>query len=534
MDTSLFCSLLEIDHETFKKQLNKNWSSVKYHKSLPFIFMDKVRPEIFARFQEHLFKFPGFKPSIRSIRSYPHENAAHVLGYLGEVSQKTINDSDGLYGPGDYIGQSGLEKYYEPVLKGKKGIKHIIKDNLGREVEAFNEGKMDEKSLDGSDIYCGLDLSLQAYGEKLLKNKKGSIVAIEPSTGEILCYISSPTYDPNVLNLDENRGEAFQALLNDDINKPFLDRSVSAKYPPGSIFKPILALISFQEGITRPFTTVPCNGYYEYNTFRYKCRNHPHTSNVKIALTHSCNSYFFDMIRKVLEVESYSTPGKGLNLLNGYLNKFGLGKQLGIDNSYESPGFLPTPTYYNRLYASEVNGWKSTYVMSIGIGQGELELTTLQMANLAAILANKGYYYTPHLVKGFSNTQFDLEPRFKTKNYVGIDSIHFKNIEIGMENVIKYGTGFAAKTPNIEMAGKTGTSQNSHGEDHSVFFAYAPVNNPKIAIAVYVENAGGGGTVAAPIGGLMIEQYINKEIMPFSKNKEETILNIDLISKPEL
>ncbi len=533
MDTSLFCELLEIDRITFEENLKKNWKSPKWHKSIPFTFMTKIKPEVFARFQEHLFRFPGFLPNVRSIRSYPHTNAAHLLGYLGEVNQKIINDSEGIYQPGDYIGQSGLEKSYETHLRGVKGVKHIITDNLGREVASFNEGTLDKAAEPGVDIITSIDFELQKYGEHLMQNKRGSIVAIEPSTGEILCSVSSPGYDPNLLNLDQDRGKAFQDLLNDNINKPFLDRTVLAKYPPGSIFKPILSLIAYEEDIFSPWKAVSCPGYYEYNTFRYKCHPHPHPSNVKIALTHSCNSYFFDMVRDVIELEGYYKPGRGLNKMSIHLNNFGLGRKLGIDNSYENPGFIPTSNYYDRLYANEVNGWKSTYIMSIGIGQGELELTTLQMANLAAILANRGTYITPHLVKDFSQEGIDLEPMYMIPQSTGVDSAHFEQINKGLEWVVKYGTGINASVPRTKVAGKTGTSENSHGKDHSVFFAFAPVDNPKIAIAVYVENAGFGADFAAPIAGLMMEKYLNREISPFSTIKEEKVLALNLIDQPQ-
>ena len=532
MDTTLFCQLLEIDQETFKKNIEKNWASQKYHKSIPFTFLSKVKPEIFAKFQEHIYRFPGFLTNIRSIRSYPHKNAAHLLGYLGEVDQITLNKTEGIYVGGDYIGKSGIEKKYEEVLRGEKGVRHVITDNLGRVVESFNKGELDKKAVPGTNIITSIDFDLQKYGEELMQGKKGSIVAIEPQTGEILCSISAPNYNPNVLNLDENRSQAFDELR-DDVNKTLLDRTVSAKYPPGSIFKPILSLIAYQEGITSPFKGVSCPGYYEYNTFRYKCHEHPYPSNVSIALTHSCNSYFFDMIRKTLEVNGYNKPGEGLDMLNDYLYKFGLGRKLGIDNAIESTGNIPTTNYYNRKYANEINGWKSTYVMSIGIGQGELELTTVQMANLAAIIGNKGKFYTPHIVKNFSNPSVQLEPKYKTINDVGIDEEHFEQVIRGMEYVISWGTGTKAKVPGVRVAGKTGTSQNPHGEDHSVFFAFAPIDDPQIAIAVYIENAGFGSDYAAPIAGLMMEKYLKKEISKISKYKEEQVLSIQLIEIPE-
>ncbi len=533
MDTTLFCQLLEIEVDVFKKNIEKNWASPKYHKSIPFTFLAKVKPEVFAKFQEHIYRFPGFLANVRSIRSYPHQNAAHLLGYLGEVDQITLNKNKEIYVGGDYIGKSGLEKKYEETLRGKKGVRHVITDNLGRVVESFNKGELDQKAKPGINIITGIDFELQKYGEELMQGKRGSIVAIEPATGEILCAISAPGYDPNLLNLDEDRGKAFDELR-DDVNKTLLDRTVLAKYPPGSIFKPILSLIAFQEGITGPYRGVSCPGYYEYNTFRYKCHDHPYPSNVGIALTHSCNSYFFDMIRKTLEVNGYNKPGEGLQMLDNYLNKFGLGQALGIDHPTESAGFIPTPAFYNRMYANEVNGWKSTYVMSIGIGQGELELTTVQMANLAAIIANKGKYITPHLVKSYNDPGMNIDPKYQSVKDVGIDEEHFAPVIRGMENVLNWGTGTKARVPGVRVAGKTGTSENPHGEDHSVFFAFAPIDDPKIAIAVYIENAGFGSDFAAPIAGLMMEKYIHKKISEKSKYKEEQVLSIQLIEEPEI
>ncbi len=528
IDTQLFCTLLEIDKETFSKNLDKNWRSNRYSKSTPFVFLSKIDPEIFSRFQEYLHEFQGFYPSIRNIRSYPHSSAGHVLGYMGEVDQKILTDSS-TYQLGDYIGKTGLEKTYENLLRGEKGHRFVLKDNFGREVASLDKGKLDSFPTSGSDLVSTLDLDLQAYGEELMQGKRGSIIAIEPSTGEILCMISAPNYDPNDLKLGSQRGEAFKKLYQDSINKPFLDRAINAKYPPGSIFKPILSLIAFQEGVSYPSKYVPCKGYYQYKTFKYKCHEHSPTGNVKIALQHSCNSYFFSMVRDLIEIEGFDSPEIGLTKLNNYLDKFGLGRSLGLDHFNETKGFVPTPAFYNKLYDDPYSRWKSTYIMSIGIGQGELELTTLQMANLAAILANRGHYFTPHLIKGSGDLSFRIHPKYKRKNYVGIDLKHFEPVLEGMRRAVQYGTGFKANVPGIEILGKTGTSQNPFGEDHSVFFAFAPADDPKIAIAVYVENAGFGGDIAAPIAGLMIEKYIKGETTPFMKNTEAFILAKNLL-----
>jgi len=326
MDTNLFCSLLEIDKPFFKSSINKNWRDKRYHKSLPTTFMSKISPEKYSKFQEQLFRFPGFYPLNRSIRAYPHQSAPHLLGYLGEADLKQINAEGSDYVRGDFVGKSGLEKKYENLLKGKKGVEFLIRDVIGREVSAFNDGKLDSLSQEGINLTSTIDLELQTYCEELMVNKRGSIVAIEPSTGEILSMVSSPFYDPNQLNLDEDRGKAFKALLSDKIQKPLLDRSLSAKYPPGSIFKPILSLISLQEGVFSANKTVACPGHYEYRTFKFGCHQHTTANSVKAAIMHSCNSYFFEMVRKLVEKEGYNNPEIGLNILRSHLHDFGLGR----------------------------------------------------------------------------------------------------------------------------------------------------------------------------------------------------------------
>lgn len=532
MDTTLFCDLLDITKETFLENIEKNWNDRRYHRSLPFTFLSKINPEKYSRFQEHLFRFPGFYPVIRNIRAYPHQNAAHILGYLGEVDMAILKDQEDTYQAGDYIGIKGLEKQYEELLRGTKGTKFILRDNVGREVSSFAGGDLDSVALEGVDIKTSIDLELQKYCESLMENKRGSIVAIEPGTGEILTMLSSPSYDPNLLNLDEDRGRAFKVLTSDKIQKPLLDRSVSARYPPGSIFKPILSLIAFQEGVTGPYQTVPCDGDYHYRTFDYGCHRHATPFNVKIALENSCNSYFFSMVRKLIEKEGFNNPEIGLNILRRHLYDFGLGNQLGVDLNNEVKGFVPTPEYYNGLYKRQRVDWKSTYIMSIGIGQGELELTTLQMANLAAILANRGSFYIPHIVKGFKDDRFQIDSKYLNPRYVKIDPEHFDPVIDGMERVISRGTGHRARVPNIKICGKTGTSQNPHGKDHSVFFAFAPRENPTIAIAVYIENAGFGGDIAAPIAGLAIEKYIKGEVR--RKSVEAGIMAINLVAQDTL
>lgn len=534
MDTLEFCSLLNIDKKTFIENLNKDWSSPQFSKSIPFVFLSKVSPEQFAIFQEHMYKFPGFYASERSIRGYPHTYGAHILGYLGEVDKKTVEKSDGLYTPGDFIGQTGLEITYERILSGGKGVNYILKDNRGRLVGSFDNGKLDSAAVSGDNIQISVDLDLQAYGDSLMQNKRGSIVAIEPSTGEILAMVSAPSYDPNILNLDENRGTGMRYLLNDTINRPLNNRAVSSKYPPGSIFKPILSLIAMQKQTTFPTRTIYCPGYYRLSATKVqKCHGHPVATNISAAIQYSCNTYYFQMIREFLDQYGYKRPGMGLDTLVSYLRDFGLGERLGMDYSYENKGFVPTSDYYNQVYRKEASGWKSAWVLSLGIGQGELQLTTVQMANLAAILANRGYFYTPHFIKKYQSGR-PVPKEFTTPRNVRIDKKYFPYVVDGLERVVTSGTAVIANVPGLHVCGKTGTAENPHGKDHSVFFGFAPKDNPKIAVAVFVENAGFGAQWAAPIASLMIEKYINGYISPDRKYLEEKMMKGVLIDQPEL
>ena len=531
MDTVAFCNLLEISIDTFSTLLNKNWKSRRYHKSVPFTFLSKVKPETYAQFQERMFEFPGFYPVIRNTRSYPHQNAAHTLGYLGEVDQRTINKSNGKYQLGDFIGVSGVEKSYDDILRGSKGLNYLLKDNLGRDVGSYENGSLDYSAVSGEDINLALDLVLQEYGELLMRNKKGAIVALEPETGEVLAMISAPTYDPNILKMDVNRGAAFNALLSDTINKPMLDRSVISKYPPGSIFKPIFALIALQLGVTQPNKTIYCDGSYEVGKrgFSQGCRNHPTPYGIDVALQWSCNSYFYQLMKDCLLLNGYDNPGAGLDTLVNHLSDFGLGKKTGLDYHYENEGFIPDSKYYNRLYKDVFNGWKWSYILSLGIGQGELELTTLQMANLAAILANRGHYYKPHLLRSINGDKLAIPTKYLEQQQVRINTKHFEPVINGMEKVISQGTATSAYVAGLDVCGKTGTSQNQRRVSHSVFFGFAPKVNPKIAIAVYVENAGSGGAVAAPIGGLIIEKYINKNIAENRIWLQDEMINRNLL-----
>lgn len=541
MDTNLICSLLNISKYEFKKRMNIDWTNYRFSKNKPFIFLSKIEPEVFANFSEHMYEFPGFYPEVKNIRNYLFPNAAHVLGYIGEVDEKKITESNGEYLLGDYIGITGLEQSHETELRGKRGVKFELKDNMGRIIEPYKNGTLDTPAVAGYDIFSSIDIDLQAYGELLMKNKRGAIVAIDPSTGEILAMVSSPGYNPADLAVKNDRGRIFKQLLEDSINKPLLNRAVSSKYPPGSIFKPILGLVTMQMRVTEPDRFIACNGRYEYKTkyhlWTYKCHHHAPAHNISIALQHSCNSYFFQLVREGIEKYGYTKPGIGLDTIVSYMKDFGLGSRLGIDLKNESKGFVPSAHYYDSIYKRQKAKWRSTYIMTVGIGQGELEFTTLQIANLAAIIGNRGYYYIPHLVKKFSRNH-PVSENFSKKNKVRINKKYFQPIVDGMELAVMDGTALHTYVPGLSICGKTGTSENFkiikgkrvQLKDNSVFMGFAPKYNPKIAIAVYVENAGFGGDVAAPLGSLVIEKYLNGEIAFYRTGLQRKLEAMDLNS----
>ncbi len=535
MDTVKFCQLLGIDKPTFLKKLNKNWRSGRYSKRKPFVFLDKISARRYTQIQEHLYEFPGFFTRLRNVRGYPYPNAAHVLGYLGEVNRKQIEASKDVYSLGDYVGQSGLEYQYERELRGKKGVKLMLKDKFGREVEAYDNGASDISAVSGKNLITSLDIDLQVYAEELMKNKRGSIVAIEPATGEILTMLSAPTYNPNLLVIGPGRGSNYKALERDTL-EPFFDRSVMAKYPPGSIFKTIVGLIALEEEIVALDDKVTCKGYYQpgkANSRKFGCHNHEWQVDMTKAIKHSCNSYFFRTFRDIVDQYGESIPQKGLSVFNDYLTEFGIGKPLEIDYPREKQGNNPRPKYYDKIYKND-GGWNSGKIMSVGIGQGEVEMTTLQMANLAAIIGNKGRYILPHLAKGFveeDSTMIRTNPKYQKIQQVSVNQTHFQPIINGMEQVVLAGTAKQAYIEDVSVCGKTGTSQNA-GKDHSIFFAFAPKDDPKIAVAVYIENGGFGGTYAAPIASLVIEKYLKDSIRSKKRQYlEERMLTANLVDQ---
>jgi len=532
IDTMAFCELLGISDSTFYVNMNKDFKDRRFSQRKPFNFLTQIPGDKFASIEERLYEFPGFESQLKSVRGYPAHVGAHMLGYISEVSPAKIKKSNGLYQRGEYIGTSGLELSYEEQLRGIRGVEHVLKDKWGKRKGKYKEGIMDEPAVSGYDLITSIDLELQAYGEQLMQNKIGAIVAIEPSTGEILAMISTPSYDPAILAVNRNRKDAFRALQRDSLI-PLFNRALMAQYPPGSIFKTTLSAIGLQERILTPDRGMTCGGGFTYGSLRIGCHGHGAINNVGNAIQYSCNKYYCQTFRELVNVYGFYYPEKGMDRLADHLHSWGLGARLGVDIPNEASGHVPTAAYYNKKHGKGM--WKFSTAVSVGIGQGELLITPLQMANMTAIIANRGYYYIPHFAKEFEGDTTGILDRFKERHYTKVHPIHFEHVVNGMARVVTAGTGARSKIPDITMCGKTGTVENNKGKDHSTFIAFAPKDNPKIAIAVYVENGGYGSTYAAPISSLMIEKYIKGSIESKArKSLEKRILEADLIkrSKP--
>lgn len=505
-DTLEFCKLLNIDTAEFNKRMEK---AIKYSRSQQSVFEKQLSPEAYASIQERLSEFPGFNSSTRYLRTYPDSVAAQFLGYIGEVHDNDIKKSGGYYHPGDFIGVTGVERSYETVLRGKRGVENLMYDSHNRPKGHYANGAYDTAAVAGQRLISSLDIRIQKLGEKLMRNKVGSIVAIEPSTGEILCYVSSPTYDPNLM-VGHDRGKNAAELYKNPY-KPFFIRPIQAYYPPGSSFKPLSALIGMQEGIITPETSYDCHGVYWAGNHAVPCYHHEAHGVVTLsgAVAESCNGYFSMVFQRVMDQKGVKNIEPVYNTWRDEVAKFGLGSKLGLDMPSEGRGKLPKSSLYDKMYKGP--NWRSSTIISLAIGQGELEATPLQLANIECVIANHGYYYKPHLIKAIGDKQI-IRPEYKVKNYVGIDSQYFEPLINGMQAVVDKGTAVASKIPGIVMCGKTGTAQNPHGEDHSIFVAFAPRDNPKIAVAVVVENAGEGAHWAAPIASFIVEKYLTDSI----------------------
>jgi len=524
-DTLKFCKLIGIDKEGFDKRLQK---AIAYSRNLPSPFEKQIPIQVYAPLTEHLSEFTGFSSQLRKIRTYPDSIAAQFLGYTDEVTDRDIKRSNGYYQKGDFIGRTGVEKAYEDLLRGQRGVQNWLVDSRGVKKGNYLNGLYDTAAVAGKMLKSSLDSRLQKLGEKLMTNKVGSIVAIEPSTGEILAFVSSPTYDPNLLTGRE-RGNNVAALSNNPYS-PFFIRPIQAYYPPGSSFKPLSALIALQEGIITPQTTFFCAGGYWAGNHFVGCTHHHGVTDLRLGIAGSCNVYFCSVFDKLMNTDGSQNTRANFIDWKTNVNKFGFGTRLDVDLPHEGRGNVPSPEHFDKIFKG--TRWRSSTFISMAIGQGELEATPLQMANIECIIANHGFYYKPHLIKAIGDKQI-IKQEYLVKNDVGIDQQYFEPVIDGMQDVVEHGTGAGSQISGIVMCGKTGTAQNPHGKNHSIFVAFAPRVNPKIAIAVVVENSGQGADWAAPIASYIVEKYLRDTLTSRPSGKTpEWIINQNLL--PEL
>lgn len=518
LDTVDLCQTLKLTPEFVRnrfrdmknRRLNPGYSPYTNQ-----VFMTQLSAEDCGVFQEKLFKFPGFYIQRRTIRQYNYNAGAHILGDIAEVSKSEMED-DEYYLPGDFIGKLGVERSYEKQLRGEKGVEVLLRDAHGRIQGNYMDGKFDKPSVPGKNLVLSLDIDLQMLGERLLEGKIGSIVAIEPETGEVLCMVSSPSYDPHMM-IGRNRGKNHNAMARDPW-KPLLNRAIMGTYPPGSTFKTTQALTFLQEGIINTNTSYPCFGGFSYKGLRVGCHGHPSPLSLVPAIATSCNGYFcWGLYYMIGARQKYGTVQKAMNTWRDYMVSMGFGYTLGIDLPGEKRGMIPNANFYDKAYRGS---WNGLTVISISIGQGEVTATPLQIANLGATIANRGYFVTPHVVKQIEGEVLDSQ--YTRRRYTRVDASHYDEVVQGMRAAVTGGTCRMANLPDIEVCGKTGTAQN-HGKDHSAFMGFAPMNQPKIAIAVYVENGGWGATYGVPIGRLMIEQYLKGKLSP-----EDEVLATDI------
>jgi penicillin-binding protein 2 len=531
IDTLEFCGLLKIDKEDF---LKRYYRADNYAPYLASVFLKQLAKEDFAFLQEKLHKYEGFFIQKRVIRQYPINAAANVLGYIGEVNEQ-LAKSNTYYEAGELMGKDGIEKQYEDFLRGSKGKKLFNRNNLNKITGSFKNGEQDTLAERGKDLTLTLDIELQKYVQKLMTGKRGGIVALEPSTGEILALVTAPSYDPNML-VGRKRSKNSAILMDpENLEKPTYDRGLKASYPPGSPFKMMNALIGLQEGVISEQTFFYCYNGYRYGNRKNEfmgchCDIYGRPIQLKTAISRSCNSYFSNTYKRI--VEKNSNPSEGLNNWSAHVKSFGLGDYLGYDLPQGSPGLIPTGAYYDNMYRYS---WNASTNISNAIGQGEVQTTPIQLANFTAAIANKGYFYTPHILKEVDRKSIE-NPSFTEKKQTTINKEHFNPVIEAMYEVFKTGTGRFNQIKGIQICGKTGTSENYavvNGErikleDHSILVAFAPKDNPKIAIAIFVENGGYGSTIAAPIASLMIEKYLNGKISKATKHRETKMLNISL------
>ena len=515
LDTLDFCRSLGITRREFDERMARVKNTRGYSRFTQQMFMSQLSEQDFSVFQEKLFRFPGFYVQRRSIRQYEYPYAAHVLGDVAEVSPADIENDD-YYQPGDYIGKLGVERSYERQLRGEKGVQILLRDAHGRIQGSYQNGALDRKPVPGKNLTLALDLQLQALGERLLEGKIGSIVAIEPQTGEVLCMVSSPSYDPRSM-AGRQRAKTHRELSRDPW-KPLYNRSIMGQYPPGSTFKTTQALTFLSEGIITPQTPYPCYHGFVYKGLRVGCHGHGSPLPLVPAISTSCNGYFcWGLYHMIGNRQKYPTVQQAMNCWRDYMVSMGFGYQLGIDLPGEKRGLIPNAEFYDRAYRSS---WNGLTVISIAIGQGEVNATPLQIANLGATIANRGYFITPHVVKQIQDEP--LDSIYTTRRYTMASRENYETVVQGMRSAVLGGTCHALAGCDFMPCGKTGTAQN-RGHDHSVFMGFAPMDNPQIAVAVYVENGGWGATYGVPIGGLIMEQFIKGELSEASQRRADEI-----------
>lgn len=520
-DTLGLAQALEISIQDVRKNLRKARGKSTYQ-STPFL--KQISVQSYARLQEILYRFPGFRTQDRTIRHYPDSVGGALFGYVKEVDSADIAKSEGFYRPGDYKGKSGLEYSYEQTLRGEKGVINTVYDAHNTPQGSYADGKYDVNAVSGERLISGIDMRIQKLGEELMRNKVGAIVAIEPATGEILSFISSPGYDPNLL-VGRDQGNNYMKFIVGNPYRPSLVRPIMGYYPPGSSFKPVDALVGLQEGVIDPNTTFFCPHYYQAGNRKIKCEHFDGSISLRRGIARSCNTYFCYVFQKLITKNGMKNQRKTYQDWRDKIAKFGFGEKLDIDMPYERKGYFYAADHYDKIYGKR---WGYTNVISQAIGQGEITATPLQMANAMAVIANRGYYIKPHLIRAMGDK---IKKEYVDKNYVGVDVKHFEPVIDGMQDAVNtsWGTAILSRIPDVVLCGKTGTVQNPHGKNHSVFIGFAPRDNPKIAIAVIVENAGFGSTYAAPIASYMIEKYLKGTVTGSRAAQVEWMKNQNLL-----
>ena len=527
-DTLGLAKVLDIEPDVIREKMAEyrkfrtriGWQTVVMLKQIP--------QETYMKFAEVAYRFPGFRGQARSIREYPYNAGGNLLGYVSEVDANYLKRHPDEYKSGDYAGMTGIEAAREKELKGEKGYTIWLRNSRNRIESRYRDGEMDKEAIPGKDITTTIEAERQHYGQMLMNNKVGSLVAIEPSTGEILTMVSSPGIDVDMLaDIGQHYGE-----ISSNPYKPMFNRAVQAPYPPGSVFKLVNGLIGLQEGVVDTGTHYPCSMGYHFGRNKLGCHAHKSPLNFEESIMMSCNAYYCYILRDLLENKKYGSIGAAMDKWQEYVKSFGFGQKLGSDFPSELGGFIPGSGYYNKIYGK--GGWKATTVISLSIGQGEIGTTPLHMANLCATIANRGFYYIPHIIKDSENVEID--PKYKERHYTMVDTTHFPKVIGGMYRAVNSGFGSGgtasiAAVEGLEICGKTGTAQNPHGSDHSVFICFAPKDNPKIAVAAYIENGGFGATYAAPIASLLTEMYLNKEISKERKPLEERMMESNLMDR---